>query len=134
VDARIGVSYRTALNWFHAGALPVPARQFPTGAILAGPLQAAGRTVAYCRVSSADQRDDLEVTMIVVEHRARFGVEHLQAALSATGRSILVLNPSEAKDDLVRDMAEVLTSMCARLYGHRSAGQRADVRAARSAT
>ena len=72
--------------------------------------------------------------MIVVEHRSRFGVEHLQAALSATGRSILVLNPSEAKDDLVRDMAEVLTSMCARLYGHRSAGQRADVRAARSAT
>ena len=138
MGARIGVSYRTALNWFHAGELAVPARQFPTGAILAGPLQAAaGRTVAYCRVSSADHRDDLEVTTIVVEHRdrlARFGVEHLQAALSATGRSILVLNPSEAKDDLVRDMAEVLTSMCARLYGHRSAGQRADVRAARSAT
>jgi len=177
-----GVSYRTALNWFHAGAMPVPARQLPAGTILVDPApQVAGRTVAYCRVSSADQRDDLErqagrvaeecgrrgisldatitevgsglngnrvrlrkllsdpaVTMIVAEHRdrlARFGVEHLQAALSATGRSIIVLDPDEVKDDLVRDMAEVLTSMCARLYGRRSARKRADaaVRAAGSA-
>ena len=29
-----GISYRTALNWFHAGTLPVPARQLPTGTIL----------------------------------------------------------------------------------------------------
>ena len=82
---------------------------------------------------------DPAVTVIVVEHRdrlARFGVEHLQAALSATGRSIIVLDPDEAKDDLVRDMVEVLTSMCARLYGRRSARKRADaaVRAAESIT
>ena len=82
---------------------------------------------------------DPAVTMIVVEHRdrlARFGVEHLQAALSATGRSIIVLYPDEVKDDLARDMAEVLTSMCARLYGRRSARKRADaaVRAAESVT
>jgi putative resolvase len=77
--------------------------------------------------------------MIVVEHRdrlARFGVEHLQAALSATGRSILVLNPGETKEDLVPDMTDVLTSLCARLYGSASAGKRVDaaVRAAQSAT
>jgi putative resolvase len=30
------------------------------------------------------------------------------------------------KDDLVRDMVEVLTSMCARLYGRRSARKRAN--------
>ena len=78
------------------------------------------------------------VTMIVAEHRdrlARFGAEHLQAALSATGRSVIVLHPDEVKDDLVRDMPEVLTSMCARLYGRRSARKRAGaaVRAAESA-
>lgn len=68
------------------------------------------------------------VTTIVVEHRdrlARFGVEHLEAALAATGRRIVVLNSDEVKDDLVRDIVEVLTSMCARLYGRRSARKRA---------
>jgi putative resolvase len=137
-----GVSYRTALNWFHAGALPVPARQLPTGTILVEPsAEPSGKTVVYCRVSSADQRDDVErqagrvaeeagergitldatvtevgsgldgnraklrkiladpqVSRIVVEHRdrlARFGVEHLEAALAATGRRIIVLNQDE---------------------------------------
>lgn len=31
----------------------------------------------------------------------------------------------ETEDDLVRDMIEVLTSMCARLYGRRGARNRA---------
>lgn len=37
------------------------------------------------------------------------------------------------KDDLVRDMVDVLTSMCARLYGKRSAKNRAE-RAIKAAT
>ena len=71
---------------------------------------------------------DRHVTAIVVEHRdrlARFGVEHLEAALSAQGRRIVVVDPGEANDDLVRDMIEVLTSFCARLYGRRGARNRA---------
>jgi putative resolvase len=71
---------------------------------------------------------DPDATVIVVEHRdrlARFGVEHLQAALSAQGRRIMVADPGEATDDLVRDMIDVLTSMCARLYGRRGARNRA---------
>lgn len=167
-----GVSYRAALNWFHAGTLPAPARQLDTGTILVEPSAAeSGRTVAYCRVSSADQRDDLDrqagrvaqecarqgfaldstvtevgsglngnrpklrtllsdpaVTVLVVEYRdrlARFGVEHLEAALAAQSRRIVVLNSEEVADDLVRDVTEVLTSMCARLYGRRSAAKRA---------
>jgi putative resolvase len=56
-----GVSYRTALNWFHAATLPVSARQLPTGTIVVEPsAEPSGRTVAYCRVSSADQRADVE--------------------------------------------------------------------------
>ncbi|MGH3633499.1 IS607 family transposase [Mycobacterium sp.] len=71
---------------------------------------------------------DPDARVIVVEHRdrlARFGVEHLEAALSAQGRRIVVADPGETTDDLVRDMIEVLTSMCARLYGRRGARSRA---------
>ncbi|MBZ9642665.1 IS607 family transposase [Streptomyces sp. PSKA30] len=79
---------------------------------------------------------DLKVDVIVVEHRdrlARFGIEHLEAALSASGRRLVVLDVQETTDDLVRDMTEVLTSMCARLYGRRAAKNRAE-RAVRAAT
>ena len=71
---------------------------------------------------------DAAATPIVVEHRdrlARFGVEHLEAALSAQGRKIVVVDDGEVDDDLVRDMTEVLTSFCARLYGRRGARNRA---------
>jgi putative resolvase len=71
---------------------------------------------------------DPRAAMIVVEHRdrlARFGVEHLEAALSAQGRRLVVVDPGETSDDLVRDMIEVLTSFCARLYGRRGARNRA---------
>ena len=64
----------------------------------------------------------------MVEHRdrlARFGVGHLEAAFAAHGRKIVVAGPGETADDLVRDMIEVLTSMCARLYGRRGARNRA---------
>jgi putative resolvase len=69
-----------------------------------------------------------DATVIVVEHRdrlARLGVEHLEAALAGQGRRIMVADPGESTDDLVRDMVEVLSSMCARLYGRRGARTRA---------
>lgn len=71
---------------------------------------------------------DPKVTTVVVEHRDRLGrmnVELAEAALSAAGRRLVVLDPGEVDDDLVRDMTEVLTSFCARLYGRRSARNRA---------
>jgi putative resolvase len=70
---------------------------------------------------------DATVQTIVVEHRdrlARFGVEYLEAALAAQGRKLVVVDPKETTDDLVQDMIDVLTSMCARLYGRRSAKNR----------
>lgn len=170
-----GVSYATARSWYQAGKLPVPARKVG-GLILVGePVQPrnapAGVVVVYARVSSADQRADLDrqvarvtrwatgqhlpvdrvvtevgsalngrrrkflallrdpsVTTIVVEHRdrfARFGAEYVEAALAASGRRLLVVDPAEVDDDLVRDVTEILTSLCARLYGRRSAANRA---------
>ena len=71
---------------------------------------------------------DPEIATIVVEHRdrlARFGVEYLEAALGAQGRPLVVVEQAEVADDPVRDMVEVLTSFCARLYGRRSAKRRA---------
>ena len=170
---RNGVHYQTAWRWARDGKMPVPVTRTPTGLWLVHEPEPAppGRTVVYCRVSSADQKPDLDrqvarvaqaatdqgmpvaevvtevgsglnggrrklhrlladvdVAVIVVEHRdriARFGVEHLESALTATGRRLVVLDPDETDDDLVWDMIEVLTSMCARLYGKRSARRRA---------
>ena len=71
---------------------------------------------------------DESVATIVVEHRdrfARFGAEYVEAALSAQGRRLLVVDPAEVDDDLVRDVTEILTSLCARLYGRRAAKDRA---------
>jgi putative resolvase len=144
----------------------------PSGTIVVDlPDNHEGRAVVYVRVSSHDQRTDLEaqagrvaawcatqgirvsevgsevgsgrngrraqlarllrdphVQTIVVEHCDRvawFGVEHLRAALAATGRRIVVVDTSETTDDLVRDMVEVLTWRCARRYGRRGARNRA---------
>ncbi len=69
------------------------------------------------------------VGTIVVEHRerlARFGVGYVEAALAARGRKLVVVEDREVDDDLVRDITGVLTSMCARLYGRRSARRRAE--------
>ncbi len=170
---RNGVHYQTAWEWARDGKMPVPVIKTPSGSWLTVEPTPEGNdhAVAYCRVSSSDQKADLDrqiarvvteanrrgiaisdtiteigsglnghrrklhriladpsVTTIVVEHRdrlARFGVEHLESALSATGRGLVVLDESETTDDLVRDITELLTSMCARLYGRRSAVNRA---------
>jgi putative resolvase len=173
--AQVGVSKFTAYRWFREGTLPVPARRVGRLILVeAPPPEAAGRTVVYARVSSHDQRGDLDrqvarmaawassqglavgevvtevgsgmngkrrklarlladptATTIVVEHRdrlARFGVEHLEAALGAASRRLVVAEAGEMDDDddLVRDMTELLTSFCARLYGRRGARNRAD--------
>lgn len=71
---------------------------------------------------------DSKVTAVVVEHRDRLGrmnTELVEAALSAHGRRLVVLDDGAVDDDLVRDLVEVLTSFCARLYGRGSARNRA---------
>lgn len=71
---------------------------------------------------------DAKVGAVVVEHRdrfARFGSEYLEATLAASGRRLIVVDATERNDDLVQDMTAVLTSFCARLYGRRSARNRA---------
>jgi len=60
---------------------------------------------------------DPSVGRIVVEHRdrfCRFGSEYVPAALAGQGRELVVVDSAEVDDDLVRDITEDLTSMCAR--------------------
>ena len=169
---RNGISYKTAWRWIKQGRFPVPYEQTPSGTILVRDTHDEDGIVAiYARVSSSDQKGDLDrqiarlleyanrqgwavaqtvgevgsdlnghcpkllklladprVKTIVVEHRdrlMRFGFEYVEAALRAQGRRIAVVDSGEVKDDLVQDMIEVLTSFCARLYGRRSAKNKA---------
>ncbi|MBS4728235.1 IS607 family transposase [Mycobacterium sp. SM1] len=71
---------------------------------------------------------DPAASRIVVEHRGRFcrcGSEYVQAALAAQGRELVVVDSAEVDDDLEGDRSEILTSMCAWLYGKRAAPNRA---------
>ena len=70
-----------------------------------------------------------DIPIVAVEHRdrlMRFGAECVESALAAQGRRLVVVDPDETKDDLGQDRIEVLISMCARLYGRRSARNRAE--------
>jgi putative resolvase len=71
---------------------------------------------------------DPAVQTVVVTHHdrlARMNVELVEATLAAHDRRLVVLEDGEVTDDLIRDLVEVLTSFCARLYGRRSARNRA---------
>lgn len=174
-----GISYKTAWRWFKSGNLPagVKMEQVSTGTVIVTEMAHPAMVVPglavglYARVSSSDQKNDLEsqlgrlvayvngqgwtvtravaevgsglnghrpklmklladpeVSAVVVEHRdrlMRFGAEYVESAMAAQGRKLIVVDPSEVKDDLVQDMIEVLTSFCARLYGRRSAKDKA---------
>ena len=41
------------------------------------------------------------------------------------GRQIVVIDPKEVNDDIVRDVHEILVSLCARMYGKRAAANKA---------
>ncbi|TQC50537.1 hypothetical protein EEB14_03995 [Rhodococcus sp. WS4] len=61
-------------------------------------------------------------------HRKRlvkFGFEYIEAVLSVPCCTLLMLADDGVVDDLVREMTEVMTSLCARLYGQRGARRRA---------
>ena len=59
-----GIHYQTAWKWFRDGKLPVPAVRTPSGTILVEVPRASttgsARAVVYARVSSHDQRSDLD--------------------------------------------------------------------------
>ena len=71
---------------------------------------------------------DPAISVIVVEHRdrlMRFGSDYIEAALAASGRSLVIVDATELKDDVAHDMIDVLTGFCAHLYGRKSSSRRA---------
>jgi len=67
---------------------------------------------------------DSKPTVIIVEHRdrlARFGSHLIERLLSDKGCRVLVLDPMELEEDLLRDLTSVIYSFCARLYSRRRA-------------
>ena len=178
--AREGLHPQTVWKWCREGTMPVPVEHTPTGMWLihdpkyetrSCATPDGSRTVCYARVSSADQKTDLQrqadrikafalsmgvehpevvtetgsgmndkrrklnrlladptVGTVIVEHRdrlARMNFELVENALKAQGRRVIVVDDTELDDDLVRDMTEVLTSLCVRLYGRRAAKHKA---------
>ncbi len=71
---------------------------------------------------------DPTVHTVIIERRerlARFGAGMVETMLQARGGTLIVIENKDVPDDLVRDMTEILTCFCARLYGKRSAANRA---------
>ena len=87
-----------------------------------------GMLLNDCRPKLRKLLSDPTVHTMIVEHRerlARFGVGMVEAMLQARGGALIVIDDAEVPDDLVRDMTEILTCFCARLYGKRSAANKA---------
>lgn len=166
-----GITYQTALKWIKNGKFPCRYERMPSGTIIVHGEDSINGVAIYGRVSSHDQKHDLErqlqrlrdytakegliiikevgeiasglndnrkglngllrsseITTIIVEHRdrlARFGTHSLEAALNQSGRKLIILNDTENNMDIVQDFVDVVTSMCARIYGKRAAKNKA---------
>jgi putative resolvase len=170
-----GISYSTALRWWHQGA--IRGYQAPSGTIIveteSKPAEPDARVAIYARVSSAEHKENLErqaqrltqyctirgyrivklvkeigsgvndnrpkllsllrdplITRVVVEHKdrlTRFGFRYIETLLEIQGRTIEVVNPAENnKEDLLHDLASIVYSICARLYGQRRAKRKTE--------
>jgi predicted site-specific integrase-resolvase len=66
---------------------------------------------------------DKKYSKIIVEHKdrlTRFGYNYIDLLMKEQGKEIEVINiPIDDKDDLVQDLVSLVTSFCARIYGHR---------------
>lgn len=171
-----GISYSTALRWFHDGV--IKGYQAPSGTIIVVEENQKASTgqehvAIYARVSSAEHRENLDrqaerltqyctlkgyqvaqvvkeiasgvndsrpkllsllrdasITLLVVEHKdrlTRFGFRYIETLLQLQGRKIEVVNVAENdKEDLLHDLASIVYSMCARLYGQRRAKRKTE--------
>lgn len=170
---KMNVHYTTALRWYNANAIKEPTMKMPSGSIFVkvdsehDNKDTVNNVSIYARVSSHDQKNDLErqvarlteyalengytvtsihkeiasgmnqnrkvllsilkdssVNTILVENKdrfSRFGFNLVKGTLNSCGRDIIVSNKEDEELDLVQDFVDVITSMCARIYGKRSA-------------
>ena len=98
---------KMAFRWWKAGKLD--AFQLDTGTVIVRESLASEpptNVALYARMSSADQKEDLERQM--------------------QGGCLEVIFPSDTDTDLVDDFIAVITSMASRIYSRRTSKQRAE--------
>lgn len=172
----LGVNAQTLRRWEEGGVIQ-PAKRTPKGTRLyslqelLGVNDLAHPTVAYARVSSSDQKEDLErqhavleafcnkngwqteiirdlgsgmnynkkgllrllellvqgqMSRLVLTHKdrlLRFGAEIIFRICELKGIEIVIINKGEQpsfEEELTRDVVEIMTVFCAKLYGRRS--------------
>jgi putative resolvase len=102
---RIGISYQTAWRHFKAGKIPYPTSKLPSGTVIVDynpnlPLQMKGKAAIYARVSSAENKDNLERQ-----------AERLQAYAIARGYQVqhVVKETGSGLNDDRKKLAKLLT-------------------------
>ena len=74
---------------------------------------------------------DDSVKRIVVEHKdrlTRVGFNYIETLLGSQGREVVVIDLAATdNDDLLEDLASMISSFCARLYGKRRAQRKAEL-------
>jgi predicted site-specific integrase-resolvase len=108
----IGISYQTAWRHFKSGKIPYPTKKLPSGTVIVDynpdlPLQMKGNAAIYARVSSAENKDNLErqAERLITYATARgYKVKHV---VKETG-SGLNDNRKKLEKLLTRDDYEVL--------------------------
>jgi len=165
---QLGISYRCAWDLFDHNQIP-GAFQLPTGTIIVpnDHIQNASpnQVLLYARVSSHQQKDDLErqadrlyqfavakgytvyktvkeigsglndnrqqlnkvledknYNKLIIEHKdrlTRFGFRYIELLFKEQNREIEVINLAEEKTEIMQDFISIITSFCAKIYGHR---------------
>ena len=172
----LGVNAQTLRRWDESGTIK-PAKRTPKGTRLYSLQELLGvndltyPTIAYARVSSNDQKEDLErqhavlesfcnkngwqteiikdlgsgmnykkkgllrlldlmvegqMSRLVLTHKDRllgFGGDILFRICELKGIEVVIINKGEqpsVEDELTRDVMEIMTVFCAKLYGRRS--------------
>ena len=172
----LGVSVQALRNWEMEGKI-MPSHRTPGGqrmydlAELLGINDLSYPTIAYARVSSSDQKEDLErqhavleafcnkngwqteiirdlgsgmnynkkgllkllelmvhgqMSRLVITHKDRllhFGAEIVFCICELKGIEVVIINKGEQpsfEEELTRDVMEIMTVFCAKLYGRRS--------------
>ena len=172
----LGVSVQALRNWETEGKI-IPSHRTPGGqrmydlAALLGVNDLSYPTIAYARVSSSEQKEDLErqhavleafcnkngwqteiirdlgsgmnynkkgllrllelmvrgqMSRLVVTHKdrlLRFGAEIVFRICELKGIEVVIINkgePPSFEEELTRDVMEIMTVFCAKLYGRRS--------------
>src|SRR5215470_16948013 len=100
-----GMSYRTALRWFHGGTLPVDAERMATGAIIVK-LESVlddQKAALYARLSSSDQKTNLDSQLVRLTHFAVENKLSIAALITEVGSAMNGKRPKLLK--LLRDQS-----------------------------